>query len=160
MTTHDEFKSRFLARIAVDEISECWNWTASRDTHGYGHLKQEGRIRLAHRVSYELHRGPIGEGMQVCHHCDNRACVNPSHLFLGTWRDNMMDKLAKNRQSRNQLLGEVNPAARLTAKDIITIRASDATHDELAAKFGVARAHITNIRSGKRWGHIKCGTPA
>lgn len=78
---------------------ECWAWTGRKDAFGYGVVQLgRGEPRTgAHRVSWELHVGPIPEGMQVLHHCDNPECTNPSHLFLGTPLDNMLDASAKGR---------------------------------------------------------------
>lgn len=87
---------RFWMR--VDKSDECWIWTAGRGDHGYGGLKNdEGRSVSAHRFSYELHHGPIPEGMVVCHRCDNPPCVRPDHLFLGSPADNVQDMFQKGR---------------------------------------------------------------
>lgn len=146
---------RLMSKVRKDGNSGCWDWTASKDTHGYGHLRYQGRIKLAHRMSYELHCGAIPAGMQVCHHCDNRICLNPEHLFLGTWRDNMIDKLAKGRQSRVRQPGSKNPLAKLSEADIRAIRADTTTlQKDLAQRYGVSRPHISQIQSGGRWGHI------
>lgn len=155
MTISSEVKTRLLAKIKKDSVSGCWNWTASVDTHGYGHMRADGKVRLAHRLSYEAHRGPIPKGMQVCHHCDNRTCLNPSHLFIGTWRDNMMDKLSKNRQSRTRQCGETNPRSKLTEADVRAIRSATDKQQAIADQYGLHRAYISLIRSGKRWGHLK-----
>lgn len=77
----------------------CWVWTASGDGHGYGRIATtmaQGPVKV-HRVSWELHNGPIPPGLHVLHRCDNPPCVNPAHLFLGTFSDNMMDKCLKGR---------------------------------------------------------------
>ncbi len=90
--------TRFWMRVDKGSDGGCWLWTAGLSSTGYGSFKDDGgRSVSAHRFSYELHRGPIAEGMHVLHSCDTPACVNPSHLSLGTRKDNMRDMLDKGR---------------------------------------------------------------
>lgn len=117
-------------------------------------------MALAHRISWELANGPLPLGVCVLHRCDNRACVNPSHLFLGTVADNNADMATKGRGRNGGLAfpGEANPAARLTAEIVVAIRAAyaagDVTMIDLAAKYGVARKTVSKIVHRQTWQHL------
>ena len=139
----------------------CLEWIGSfSPATGYGLCGQVG----AHRVSYTVFKGPIPEGMQVCHHCDNRICVEPTHLFLGTALDNARDKVLKGRQPKGPRkpehirYGADSPAAKLHPGQVRRIREMISKGVQLkviAAQFYVSPGTIGFIKSGKTWGHLK-----
>lgn len=99
-SAYNSIENRLLAGYSIDESTGCWEWQGALRV-GYGAIvgKINGTRKTlgAHRVSYELHKGPIPKGLFVCHSCDNRKCINPEHLWLGTGKDNMQDALRKDR---------------------------------------------------------------
>lgn len=151
-----DFKSpkRFWSKVDVCEHHECWEWQAYRHKRGYGQFSIHGRLWQAHRVAWVLTYGPIPEGLFVCHHCDNRGCCNPYHLFLGTNADNMADAGRKGLLS-NSNRGERNPSSKLTEDDVLDIRELYATgkwtQEELADEFGVYNTQISQVVTRKRW---------
>jgi hypothetical protein len=146
---------RLLARTRRNEQSGCLEWQGAKDGGGYGMFAYNGRTQRAHRISYELHVGPIPFGLCVCHRCDNRICVDPDHFFLGTKADNIADMDAKGR--RAMPLGELHGCAKLTEDEVVAIRAASGGHGlltDLARSYGVSRTQISNIRQGKNWSHV------
>lgn len=91
----EDLATRFWAHVTRGE--RCWEWQLHRTPNGYGQVKAHGRTTTAHRVAWELTYGPIPDGLFVCHHCDNRTCCRPDHLFLGTCQDNHDDAKRKGR---------------------------------------------------------------
>ena len=95
--TSPSLEKRFNDNYLIDITTGCWIWMGYLNSGGYGSFYVDGQLRSAHRVSWELHYGPIPEGLNVCHHCDVPGCVNPDHLFVGTQKDNIRDALNKGR---------------------------------------------------------------
>lgn len=151
-----DMRERLMEKILVDPETGCWNWTACKVRDGYGRIGDRGRkLKLAHRISYELHRGAIPDGIHVCHRCDNPACINPDHLFLGTNDDNIADKVAKGRSPCQK--GRDNGNAKLTEADVHAIRAAKACwgiNMKLAKQYGVVNSMISDIRGGRKWAHL------
>lgn len=139
-------EERFFSRFSKLK-NGCWQWNAHADKDGYGVLPGANQNTRAHRLSYEIHIGPIPDGMIVCHHCDNPGCVNPEHLFVGTAKDNAQDALQKDRH----YLGEKNGRAKLTAEYVEKIKKSDLSYVELGSIYGVSKSTISNIKRGKGW---------
>lgn len=147
---------RFWALVAVGEQNECWPWQGHKKPLGYGRFtNRPGDIQQAHRMAYRLAKGSFDERLFVCHACDNPSCCNPSHLWLGTHRQNMDDMFAKKRHSAPPVLrGERSLNARLTKSDVLQVVKSSEPDRALAARFGVTAAAIYNIRHGKAWSHV------
>ena len=154
-------ESRLLAKVKRNAETGCWEWTASKQRGGYGQINvggKAGKPLRAHRVSYSIFCGEIPDGLHVLHKCDNRACVNPEHLFLGTNADNQADMDAKGRRVNVPLKGEANGACKLTRAEVIAIRSANSTQRALAAQFGISRSQVHNIRSGRLWKCLEVGT--
>jgi hypothetical protein len=155
----------------IRKTDTCWEWTGSIDGGGYGHLYsgvggKGGTLLKAHRVVWELTYGSIPDGLWVLHKCDNRACVRPDHLFLGTHADNMADMKAKGRGvtgDRNgththpeRCRGEAKGSSRLTADQVREIRVigSAISLKKLASRYGVGQTAIWDILHGVTWRHM------
>ena len=144
---------RFWPKVDVCEVDECWPWTAGQNGNGYGFFRrQRGGMCLAHRLAWEQMHGEIPEGLCVLHSCDNKVCVNPRHLWLGTKADNNADRDRKGRQ--RSPLGERHGQAKLTRQHVREIRARAAageTWPALAQHFGVSRSAVQGIVHRKNW---------
>jgi len=135
--------------------SGCWLWTGRIMRNGYGqaHGYNPRRVISAHRASYQYFIGPVSRGVQVCHRCDVRSCINPDHLFLGSAKDNQTDMAAKGRSLR----GSRHNLALLHERDINPIRrrvAAGEPYRSIAKDYGIAPGTIYNIKSGKQWKHV------
>jgi predicted DNA-binding protein (UPF0251 family) len=117
----------------------------------------DGKSRAAHRVSYEVFNGPIQDGLFICHRCDNPPCINPSHLYAGTHKQNMKDMVSRHRHNSmkpNARKGDNNPKAKLSSAVLPDIRAklaSGISSTKIASEYGVSRRTIKDIRAGLTW---------
>lgn len=148
--TPETASDALLRRIDITAPGGCHVWTGSKSRDGYGSLTFQNKKRKAHRLAYETWVGPIGTGMCVCHRCDNRLCINPRHLFLGTNADNTADRDQKGRQAKGERCGR----AKLTEADVRAIRLSSDTHAALSKRYGVGATSIWEIKAGRSWAHV------
>lgn len=136
------------------ELGPCWIWIGSTLKDGRGTLSVDGKSVLAARFSFKLHNGKIDEDLNVCHHCDNPNCPNPSHLFQGTQRDNLQDAKQKGRVH----LGEKRFGAKLRDADIVEIRrlysSGEYLQKEIGGLFGVSEYYISAVVRRDKWAHL------
>ena len=149
----------------VNKTDTCWNWTGSKRNKGYGAFvfaRPDGKVvqGRAHRFSYEIHKEEIPKGLFVLHKCDNPACVNPDHLFLGTNQDNVDDMMRKGRHvaggtysKANYERGENHHAAKLTQAIVAQIREDKdkLSYSQLSRKYGCSIGHLHKIVTRKVW---------
>lgn len=154
MTTRPDclpMPARFWAKVRI--TPGCWLWLAA-NASGYGVFGLHGKTPLAHRVSWEMHNGPIKDGLWVLHRCDNPACVNPEHLWLGTHADNMQDMARKGRGRDFAPSGVDAYHAKLEAhqvREIRRLRAAGVLQREVARRFGVHRCTVQDITQGRTY---------
>jgi len=151
-------KERLMQNVVKSPVSGCWEWQGCK-RHGYGRMIVGSRTDgtratiTTHRLAYILWKGLIPEGLEVCHVCDNPACVNPDHLFLGTRADNVADREAKGRNVIK--VGEEQPQSKLTKKIVKDARWERAykgtSFQKLADKYGVSKKTIQNAIKGVTW---------
>ena len=149
----ERMKKRFFDKVVKAE-SGCWLWTGGNTGNGYGGFHARGSTRRAHRISWELHRGPIPRGKQVLHTCDCRLCVNPAHLYIGTNLDNIRDKVERGRTTAGRVMGRPRVYAKLTPDDVRCIRSSSATCGTLADALGVHPNTILDAKNRVTWKYI------
>jgi HNH endonuclease len=152
----------FESKIERVPFGGCWVWCASLNNKGYGVLSINGRMRYAHRISYQLHYGDLEQGNVVMHRCDNPSCVNPHHLSKGTQADNVRDMMEKGRRTWvshfNGPQGEVCHFAKLTSETVVEIRkrysSGKETMKSLGEIFGVTQPVVSRIINRKIWKRI------
>lgn len=146
--------NRFWSKVNItNNPQDCWVWTRYKRPDGYGEFCLNGYAIRVHRLAWFLTYGEIPNSLFVCHHCDNPACCNPQHLFLGTQLENMIDMKNKNRKVVPK--GEKHGSAKLTSSEVAEIRQlylkGNVTQRELAIKFRVSHPVINNIINNKTW---------
>jgi hypothetical protein len=143
---------RFWSKVDVRGENECWEWQAANDWH-YGHIRVGNKMEKAHRVAWRIACGEIPEGMCVLHRCDNPSCVNPAHLFLGTYADNNADMAMKGRHG--DFRGERNGSSKLIRDQVLEIRCLAAqgkvSQREIGEMFGVSKGAIGRILRHQTW---------
>lgn len=155
MTISPEWIQRFNAKWQEDRATGCWIWMGAHATKGYGEIKipKTRRQIPAHRLSYLIHRGSIPSGKCVLHRCDNPACVNPAHLFIGTKMDNALDMVSKMRHC----YGERQGGHKLTEQEVVDIHKLiklGVKQKQIAKIFNIGEMQISRIKRGHRWKHV------
>ncbi len=143
--------------LHTEKQGDCLVWLKYRVPTGYGQLKTENGVELAHRVSYRLHYGKIYRDLHILHHCDNPPCINPDHLWAGTNSDNIRDRVSKGRPGNPGRPG-TGPSTKLTVKRVLQIRrlwsTGKVTQQSIAEIFGIARSNVSMIIRRATWPHI------
>lgn len=159
ITLSEKDIARFWSKVDVKGPDECWEWRGTMGNNGYGQFsvgpRSTNKTMKPSRLSWMINKGAIPEGILVCHKCDNRPCVNPNHLFLGTNLENTRDKMKKGRYGQVvRRRGENHPSAKLKEVDVLEIRKllkEGASQLEISRKFKVLQATISSIKRRKIW---------
>jgi hypothetical protein len=149
-------ESRFWSKYIPVTESGCWIWEASARPSGYGQFGVcTGVMVSAHRLAYWLANGPFDESLDILHRCDVPACINPSHLWIGTHTDNMHDMRAKGRLRNNR--GEDHGCSALTESQVREIRniySNGIAQEKIAKHFNISQSNVGNIVRRKTWSHV------
>jgi len=147
---------RFNAKYKKGSKSSCWEWLGKLGKNGYGlfyMMRPPRKTFHAHRVAWSHHNNrDVPDGMMICHTCDNRSCVNPDHLYLGTGYDNNSDTVKRHRAKRKR--GSECSWSKLTEKQVIDIVKSTATQQKIAERYGLDQSTVSQIKAGLRWKHL------
>lgn len=156
--TRRPVEDRFWEKVAKAGEDECWPWQACINPKtGYGGFGWGYRMLQAHQASYILAHGSIPDDLCVLHTCDNRACVNPAHLYAGTHADNTEDKMRRGRHRFGSVLGSASPNAKIAEEDVRAIRAlstQGVSYGQLSRRFGIGKSQVFRIVKRKTWAHV------
>jgi len=158
--TSADFIKSFHSKYEKNTRNGCWEWFAAKDVHGYGRIGTvDKKIEVASRFSWRIHHGDIPSKMCVCHKCDNPCCVNPEHLFLGTYQDNALDSKRKGRSSKPPVHeGASHHRAKLNERQVLEIRSLYRTkrysQRALGRKFGMHQTVVGKIIRGDLWKEV------
>lgn len=144
MTIDIDLRDRILWTRVLITKEGCFDWTGGKnDKAGYGTVNRNGKKWVLPRYVWTIVNGPIPEGLSVLHKCDRPPCINPSHLFLGTHKDNMADMVAKGRVKR----GQSSARSKITEHDVRAIREAypDINSTQLGARYGISSRHVLSI---------------
>lgn len=149
----------FVVFAAANPRMACREWPYRRNADGYGGVRWRGKWERAHRVVWEVASGqPVPPGLCVLHSCDNPPCVNPSHLFAGTKKENHQDMVRKGRQGdqrQSERQGAAHPMARLTEDQAVAVALDNRPQRQVAAQYGISRSLVGQIRRGEKWAHLR-----
>lgn len=155
---------RFWSNVSIStDTNNCWEWKISKRRFGYGRFKLNKHTCVSSRVSFTICNGNIPEGMLVCHKCDNPSCCNPTHLFLGTVKDNTQDMLSKKRNNSKvphiNSIGQLNHQSKLTEEQVLEIRRlyilpNHLSQRQLGKIYNVSKNAIKLIIDRKKWKHL------
>ena len=141
---------KFWSKVEIKSEDSCWNWTAGLSHRGTGKFMsglRAGFTSIAPRFSWMLHHGPIPLGLLVCHKCDNRLCVNPKPLFLGTHQDNMTDMVTKGRSYKGGPNKGMTLIRKLSDESVRAIRTDPRQLKSIAKDYGISHQLVSRIKS-------------
>lgn len=147
-------KILFWKKVSVLSPDECWEWQGKKYKNGYGSAKNigpKGKERGPHRIAWVIVHGDVPQGLHVLHHCDNRICCNPKHLFLGTHQDNMYDRNKKNRQAKGSSIG----TSKLSESQVLAIKLDGRSNRKIAVDYGISQSCVSRIKSEITWKHVQ-----
>lgn len=144
-------RRRLQTEVTPEPNSGCLIWLGAASSTGYGSIGIDGRRHNTHRLAWMFAHGPIPDGLLVLHKCDVRSCVNVNHLYLGTARQNLLDRYERNQSNQ----GERHSSAKLKESDVLKILKDERPYKFIATEYGVSESHISGLKTGKFWNNLR-----